>query len=111
MTVKGTPVCSFGIGVVCTRDPATRKIRRIFISEVIPGSLAAEDGLKQVDEILAINGRKVPGVEGDIKPGVWPFDQLADREAGETIDVEVAVRVIKKLTLLAFRPAEAMPPK
>ncbi|MEO6995935.1 MAG: PDZ domain-containing protein [Lacunisphaera sp.] len=111
MTVKGTPVCSFGIGVVCTRDPATRKIRRIFISEVIPGSLASEDGLKQVDEILAINGRTVAGVEGDIKPGAWPFDQLADREAGETIDVEVAVRVIKKLTLLAFRPAEAMPPK
>jgi predicted metalloprotease with PDZ domain len=111
MTVKGVPVCSFGIGVVCTRDPVTRKIKRVFISEVLPGSLADENGLKEGDEILAINGRKVAGVEGDIKRGAWLFDQLADREPGEKIDVEVAIRVIKRVTLRAFRPAEAMPPK
>lgn len=111
MTVKGVPVCSFGIGVVCTRDPVTRKIKRVFISEVLPGSLADETGLKEGDEILAINGRKVAGVEGDIKRGAWLFDQLADREPGEKIDVEVAIRVIKRVTLRAFHPAEAMPPK
>lgn len=111
MTVKGTPVCSFGIGVVCTRDPTTRKIKRVFISEVIPGSLADENGLKEGDEILAINGRKVAGVDGDIKHGAWLFDQLADRAPGESIEVEVAVRTFKKVKLRAFRPAEAMPPK
>lgn len=77
---------------------------------VVPGSLADPDGLKEGDEILAIDGRKVAGVEGDIKPGAWLFDQLADREPGESIDVEVAVRVIKKLTLRAFRSARATPP-
>jgi len=111
VTVKGTPVCSFGIGVVCTRDPDTRKIRRVFISEVLPGSLADENGLKEGDEILAINGQKLAGVEGDIKPGAWLFDQLADRAPGETITVEVAVRVLKKVRLRAFRPAQAMPTK
>ena len=111
MTVKGTPVCSFGIGVVCTRDLTTRKIKRIFISEVLSGSLADQDGLKEGDEILAINGRKVAGVQGDIKPGAWLFDQLADRAPGESIEVEVAVRVFKKVKLRAFRPAETMPPK
>ncbi len=109
MTVKGTPVCSFGIGIVCTRDPATRKIRRVFISEVLLGSRAEQDGLKEGDEILALNGRKVAGLEADVKHGAWLFDQLVDREPGESIDVEVAVRVVKKVTLRASRATAVKP--
>ena len=111
MTVKGSPICSFGIGVICTRDSATRKIKRVFISEVSPGSTADNEGLKEGDEILAINGRKVAGVEGDIKPGAWLFDQLADREPGETIEVEAAIRTVKKVRLRASRPLNETPPR
>lgn len=63
LMVKGTPVCSFGIGVICTRDPVTRKIRRVFISEVLAGFLADENGLKEGDEILMINGQKSPALK------------------------------------------------
>jgi S1-C subfamily serine protease len=111
MTVKGSPICSFGIGVICTRDSTTRKIKRVFISEVSPGSTADNEGLKEGDEILTINGRKVAGVEGDIKPGAWLFDQLADREPGETIEVEVAIRTVKKVRLSASRPLNEIPPR
>lgn len=102
LSVKGEPVCSFGIGIVGTRDSKTKKIQRLFISVVVPGSTAEQRGLKVGDEILAINGRKVAGAEGEIKRGAWLFDQLADQEPGQTIDLEVAVRVVKQVTLRAI---------
>lgn len=103
-TVKGEAVCSFGFGVTFTRDPETLRVRRVLISKVSPGSAAEQRGLQVGDEIMAINGEKVAGMEGEIKRGKKLFDLLADREPGDTVDLDVTVRVAKKITLRAGIP-------
>jgi hypothetical protein len=40
MVVQGTPICSFGISLKILGDSTTKKITRIFISDVISGSRA-----------------------------------------------------------------------
>ncbi len=101
MRVKGHAACSFGFGLVGTRDPATKKISRLFISAVTPGSEAERRGLKVDDEILAINGEKVAGMDGWVRPGSRLFDLLVDQVPGETIELELAVRTKRTLTLQA----------
>src|ERR1700685_1005852 len=59
MVVQGTPICSFGISLKILGDTTTKKITRIFISEVISGSRAEFIGLRPGDEILAVNGLKI----------------------------------------------------
>lgn len=107
LRVKGHAACSFGFGLVGTRDPATKKISRLFISVVTPGSEAERRGLKVDDEILAINGEKVAGMDGWVKPGSRLFDLLVDQVPGETIELEVVVRTVRTLTLHASPEEEA----
>ena len=103
MTVKGEPVCSFGIGVIGTRDNDTRKIKRLYISTVSPGSTAEQKGLQEGDEILAINGEKVAGRDGEMKHGSWLFDLLVDQNPDQIIDIEAVVHVTRKITLRAAK--------
>lgn len=101
MTVKGEAVCSFGIGIVGSRDSQTRKIKRLFVSSVGIGSTADKLGLKRGDEILSINGVKVAGLDGEMKHGSWLFDLLVDQEPGTMIDLEMEIRTVKAVTLRA----------
>jgi membrane-associated protease RseP (regulator of RpoE activity) len=94
-------VCSFGFGLMASWDPKTQRVGRIFITEVNANSTAERLGLKRGDEILAINGKKVADLKGGNKPGSDLFALLVNRPAGELIDLEVAVRVVKNLTLPA----------
>ena len=101
--LKGVPVCSFGIGIVGSRDPQTRAILRLVISEVSPGSAADQHGLKEGDEILAINGEKVRGMDGEMKHGSRLFDLLVNQPSHQTINLEVVVRTVTNVTLPATK--------
>jgi C-terminal processing protease CtpA/Prc len=101
MTVQGTPICSFGISLKILGDPATKKITRILISEVISGSRADYLGLKAGDEILEVNGLKVAELKGGMSPSGDIMQLFGNRKKGEAIDLKIAVRVPKDFTLFA----------
>ena len=101
MTVKGEPICSYGIAVAGTRESGTKKIKQLIIYAVSEGSEAERQGLKPGDEILSINGQKVAGMDGMMKAGSQLFDLLVDQRFGQKISIEVAVRTVRKLTLQA----------
>lgn len=110
--------CSFGIGIIGTWDAKAQRIGRLFINEVAEGSTAARLGLQRGDEILSINGRKIAEMKGGNKPGSDLFALLVNRPPNEEIEVEVAVRVLKKVILPAaklgapgpLKPAAQMTP-
>lgn len=104
LEVKTNLVCSFGIGIIAMWNRQTERITRVFINEVNEGSTADRLGLRRGDEILSINGKKIAEMKGGNKPGSDLFALLVDRPAGEEIDVEVAVRVVKRVTLPAAKP-------
>lgn len=99
--VKGNPLCCYGFGIIATWDKQTQSIGHIYIDEVRPGSDADELGLQRGDEILAINGRKIADMKGGVNRGSDLFALLVDQPVGRKIDVEVAVRVVKKVVLTA----------
>lgn len=101
MTVNGRPICSYGIAISALREPSTRKIKRLFIKQVIEDSTAARQGLQAGDEIISINGRNVAGMDGTMKLGGELFDLLVDRPPLETAQFEVVVRSTKIVTLKA----------
>jgi C-terminal processing protease CtpA/Prc len=104
LTVKGDAICSFGFGIALSRDRATMKVKRVFITNVTPGSIAAQRGLQEGDEIIALNGENVAGMDGEIKQGKQLFALLANQELGKTIDIDVIVHVTRKVTLQATGP-------
>jgi C-terminal processing protease CtpA/Prc len=99
-SVKGVPVCSYGIAIAGIRDQATRQIKRLFITDVSPDSTAARNGLREGDEIIAINGLKVAGMDGTMKPGSQLFDLINQPEWRE-IKLEVIVHTTQTMTLKA----------
>lgn len=109
MSVKGEAVCSFGIGVAAQREPGTKKIKRLFIDAVADDTDAARQGLQAGDEILAINGQKVAGMDGTMKPGAQLFDLLIDQRPGQTIALQVTVRTVRNLTLEAITGSDLGP--
>lgn len=99
MAVKGEAICSYGIGLAAQREAGTRKIQRLFITAVADDSDAARLGLQPGDEILSINGHKVAGMDGSMKPGAELFDLVVDQHPGQTISVQVIVHSTRNLTL------------
>lgn len=99
--VKGKIICSYGIGVVAVTSKKTGNITRLYVDEVQPGSPAARLGLQRGDEILSLNGIRIADLKGGTKPGSDLFDLLVNQPVGRMIDVEVTIRVVKKIVLTA----------
>lgn len=99
--VKGQMVCSYGIGIVAAWSEKTQSITHVYVDAVAPGSPADQIGLQHGDEILALNGRKITDMKGGMKRGSDLFELLVNQPPGRMIDVEVAVRVVKKIVLTA----------
>jgi S1-C subfamily serine protease len=99
--VQGNAICSFGFGLVATWNEKTQSIGHVYVDDVGPGSLAEQAGMKRGDEILSLNGKKIPEMKGGMKRGSDLFELLVNQPVGKTIDVEVAVHVVKKVVLAA----------
>ncbi|MDI1247670.1 MAG: PDZ domain-containing protein [Lacunisphaera sp.] len=99
--VQGNIICNFGFGLVATWDKKTQRIGHVYIEEVVPGSEAEKLGLQRGDEILAINGQRVADMKGGMQRGSDLFEVLGNQPVGRTIDVEVAVRIVKQVILTA----------
>lgn len=93
--------CNFGFGIVVVANSETGEISRIIIDGVLPDSGAERIGLRKGDEILSVNGMNVANMKGGMKGGSDLFGMLINRPYGERIDVEVAVRVVKRVMLIA----------
>jgi C-terminal processing protease CtpA/Prc len=104
MVVQGNAICSFGISLKCLGDVATKKITRILISSVVEGSRAEFLGLRAGDEILTVNGLKITELKGGMSPDGDIMQLFVNRRKGDPIDLKVAVRVTKDLTLFASPP-------
>jgi S1-C subfamily serine protease len=99
--VQGNAICSFGIGIIATWDKKNQSIGHVYVDDVSPGSEAEKIGLKRGDEILSLNGKKITDMKGGMRRGSDLFELLVNQPIGRTIDVEVAVRVVKKVVLTA----------
>jgi S1-C subfamily serine protease len=99
--VQGNAICSFGIGIIATWDKKNQSIGHVYVDDVSPGSEAEKIGLKRGDEILSLNGKKITDMKGGMRRGSDLFELLVNPPIGRTIDVEVAVRVVKKVVLTA----------
>ena len=111
MVVQGNAICSFGISLKCLGDVSTKKITRILISKVVEGSRAESMGLRAGDEILKVNGLKITELRGGMSPDGDIMQLFVNRKKGDAIDLKIAVRVVKDLTLFATPPTldDAMP--
>lgn len=103
LAVKGTPICSYGIGVVGLREPGTKKIKRLFVEDVAENSPAQHAGIQDGDEILSINGLKVAGMDGYMKPGSQLFELLINQPPGRAIRLEVVIHNVQAVTLKAVQ--------
>lgn len=101
LEVRTTAYCNFGFGIKIVGDAKAGTISRIFVDGVLPNSEASRLGITDGDEILAVNGKRVSEMKGGMKGGGDLFRLLINRPPGERIDVEVAVRVVKKVVLTA----------
>jgi C-terminal processing protease CtpA/Prc len=104
MVVQGNAICSFGISLKCLGDVATKKITRILISSVVEGSRAESLGLRAGDEILTVNGLKIAELKGGMSQGGDIMQLFVNRRKGDPLDLKVAVRVVKDMTLFANPP-------
>ena len=99
--VKGRAICCYGFGIFAVWNKKTQKIDRVYIDDIIPGSKAEKIGLKYGDEILSLNGIKIADMKGGTSRGSDLFELLVDQPVGRMIDIEIAVRVVKKYVLTA----------
>lgn len=99
--VKSSMVCSYGIGVTVALNRTTLAITHVYVDSVATGSDAETFGLVRGDEILSINGRKVTDLKGGAKAGSDLFALLVNRPPGTKINLQVAVRAVRRVTLSA----------
>lgn len=100
--VKDDAICSFGISIRALTDRTTKKVVRLFISNVAPHSEAEKAEMKPGDEITALDGRTITQIDSDGKPGGELFRLLVNREPGEKIHLDYVTQEKRDVTLRAI---------
>src|SRR5262245_41823778 len=103
MVIRTEPTGSFAIEIGITINPDTRKIDRMFITDVLADSDADEAGLRAGDEIMKIDGRPVREFDAVFRKDSDLGRALRDRAPGDPIKLEIVVRRTQSYTLHARR--------
>lgn len=103
LVIREKPIISYAIDITVYADPATRKVSRIFIARVLPGTDAEQAGLLAGDEIVGLGGTAVKELDARVAPDSALGRLFLNREPGETLDLEVITHRTQKFTLRAQR--------
>ena len=107
--IHGSPIISFAIDITVYGDPTTKKVSRIFISRVLPGTDAENAGLKAGDEIVKADGVAVNELDGVVTVSSALGRIFLNRRPGEALKLEVLTRRAEQVTLLAQRDSLPIP--
>lgn len=94
---------SFGLGLLVYAHPETKRVDRMFIERVEPGSDAQKAGLQKGDEILQLDGAPVQGMDSLVTPDSALGRLLLDRQPDDALKFEVAILRTQEFTLRAQR--------
>jgi len=101
--IQGKPETGFGLDLVAYADPETKRVDRMFIGRVWPGSDAEKAGLQVNDEILKLDDTPVQGMDSLVAPDSGLGRLLLNRQPGETLKFEAVALRTKEFTLRAQR--------
>lgn len=87
--VKDLPITCFGMSLCILADPATRKVGRLFVLQVQPGSEAATKGLSRGTEILAADDHDVASLAARFEPDSEFNHLFMNRQAGDRITLKI----------------------
>jgi S1-C subfamily serine protease len=103
LVIREKPIISYAIDITVYADPATKKVSRIFIARVLPGTDAEKAGLQAGDEIVSLGGTPVKELDARVAPDSALGRLFLNREPGEALDLEVVTHRTQKFTLRAQR--------
>ncbi|AOS44707.1 PDZ domain (Also known as DHR or GLGF) [Lacunisphaera limnophila] len=111
LRIHGSPIISFAIDITVYAHPETKKVNRIFIAKVLPGTDAEKAGLKPGDEIVQLDGVAVTEFDAVVSIESPLGRILLDRDAGEPLKLEVITRRTEQFTLRAQRSVRPIFPR
>lgn len=101
--IQGSPIISYAIDISVYADPKTKKVNRIFITRVIPGTDAERAGLQAGDEIVRLDGVAVKELDSEVSVRSPLGRIFLNRRPGEPLNLVVLTRRPEKVTLQAQR--------
>jgi C-terminal processing protease CtpA/Prc len=99
----GQDAGSFGLDLLVYAQPETKRVDRMFIGRVWPGSDAEKAGLRTNDEILKLDGAPVQGMVSPVTPDSALGRLLLNRKPGDALRFETAILRTQEFTLRAQR--------
>lgn len=99
--VHEKPILSFAVDLAVHADPKTKQVTRVFITGVRPDTDAERAGLQAGDEIVAIDGVPVLGMDSVVAAETQLGKNLLNRRPGEPLKIEVIMRRKQSFTLRA----------
>jgi S1-C subfamily serine protease len=99
--IQGSPIISFAIDITVYADPETKKVNRIFVARVLPGTDAERAGLQVGDEIVKLDDMAVNEFDAVVSVETPLGKLLLNRKSGESLKLEVMARRAQKFTLRA----------
>ncbi len=101
MKISGSPIISFAIDIAVYRDPSSKKVNRIFITKVWPGTDAESANLQVGDEIVKIDGVAVKEFDAVVSVESSLGKIFLNRVPGSPLRLEVLTRKTEKVILRA----------
>jgi len=101
--IQGKPISSYAFDMRIYGDRDTKKVKRILVMRVLPGTDAEKLGLQPGDEIVKIDGVAVKDMDAEVAADSPLGRIFLNRDPGEPLNLEVIVRRSEKFTLHAQR--------